>query len=340
MVTGLFLPDSGMALVDRTELHLVDLLSGTTRVVGRKGEGPREFGHIALAHRTPGGILVWDIRRRRALVISPEGDLLRSQGYADASFKDYFGAYPVGVHPDGRVVFRDGVWRNLGEHEGRVWNPATYLAVGDDGDFDTIAAASGNEMYFRPRRSSDVVFGHRTLEAVAGEHLIIADTKRESMAVLDLNGGGGAEVPMAPGVRLTTAQVQAGREENMAAIKRLVDGMKRRAAASGQTLGRNLDRFYDPRTMGDWPANEVAPAVDTVLTDYDARLWVRDYRLPGQDSVTWRVWDVDEAEILFTARMDARDALLDARGDLILLRRMDEFDVPRAVIRRLADAVH
>lgn len=78
------------------------------------------------------------------------------------------------------------------------------------------------------------------------------------------------------------------------------------------------------------------------LTDYDGRLWVRDYRLPDQDSVTWQVWDIDsdEPEVLFTARMDGEDTLLDARGDLVLLRRTDELDLPRAVVRQLADMAH
>ena len=62
--------------------------------------------------------------------------------------------------------------------------------------------------------------------------------------------------------------------------------------------------------------------------DFDGRLWVRDYRLPDQDSVTWRVWDIDRQELLFTARMGGEDRLLDARGDVVLLRRLDEFDVP------------
>ena len=38
VVAGLFLPDSGLALVERNEIHLIDLSSGGTRVVGREGE--------------------------------------------------------------------------------------------------------------------------------------------------------------------------------------------------------------------------------------------------------------------------------------------------------------
>ena len=75
-----------------------------------------------------------------------------------------------------------------------------------------------------------------------------------------------------------------------------------------------------------------------MLTDFDSRLWVRDYRIPGQDSVTWRVWDIERERLLFTARMGGEDTLLDARGDWVLLRRLDAFDGPRSVITRLSPA--
>ena len=87
--------------------------------------------------------------------------------------------------------------------------------------------------------------------------------------------------------------------------------------------------------IDEWPENEMAPAIDSVLTDFDERLWVRDYRFPDHDSVTWRVWDIGRARPLFRARLYARDRLLDARGDFVLVRRLDEFDVPRAVVSQL-----
>ena len=112
----------------------------------------------------------------------------------------------------------------------------------------------------------------------------------------------------------------------------------RRLAASGQIPASRANPAQSPVSRADfedWPINEVAPTIDTLLTDFDARLWARDYRLPGQDSATWRVWDMDRQELLFTARMDGEDILLDAQGDLVLLRQIDELDVPRAVVTRL-----
>lgn len=340
IVTGLFLPDSGIALVDRTEIHMIDIMSAGGRVVGRKGEGPKEFGHIELAHRTPQGILIWDFLRRRAVLMTHDGELVRSEGYAHASFKDFFNAYPVGVDPHGRIVFRDGIHRGLGEYEGRTWTPATYVAVRDNGELEVVAAANGDEIYYHPNRSDHVVYGHRTFQAATEDRLIVADTERGKIVVLDWSGGEVAEVPMPTGLSLSADQVQAGRDARIAELRRIVEGMKSRAVASGQDLAVDLDHFYESPEMKDWPANEVAPAIDNVLTDYDARLWVRDYRLPDQDSVTWRVWDIDRTELLFTVRMAGEDTLLDARGDVVLVRRADEFDVPRAVVSPLATVAH
>lgn len=334
VVAGFFLPDTGLVLVERGEIHMVDLSSGKTRVVGRKGEGPREFGHIGRATRTPQGILVWDVPRRRVVIIAHDGEFLRSEGYAQLPLQDFTNAYPVAVHPDGRIVYRDGIYRSIRDYDGRTWNPATYVAAQDAGELQIVARAKGDEAYYGAKRSGSVVFGHRTFEAATEERLIIAETDRGAIAVLDWSGREVAEIPMPAGVRLPAAQV-VGRQLLVSRWERFEELLKR-AAASGRvpyTPGNRVGSSHPD--FKDWPINEVPPPVDTLLTDFDARLWARDYRLPDQDSVTWRVWDIDQAQLLFTARMDGEDVLLDARGDLVLLRRVDAFDVPRAVVSQL-----
>ena len=108
-----------------------------------------------------------------------------------------------------------------------------------------------------------------------------------------------------------------------------------RQAAEG-SIPFSPERFEDfPTLPPDWPINEVAPPIDAIVTDFDARLWLREYRLPDQDSVTWRVWDIDREQQLFTVRMGGEDTLLDARGHTVLLRRLDDFDVPRVVVSPL-----
>ncbi len=340
VVAGFFLPDSGLALVERSEIHLIDLSidysSGTTRVVGREGEGPREFRYIGRAQRVPGGILVSDVPRRRVSVISHDGEFLRSQSVLDAEFGDFFGAYPVGIHPDGRIVFRDGIVEMGRDYDGQTWNPATYVTVRDDGELDIVAEATGDEVYFGSRRSGGVVFGHQTLEAATEDYLIIAETSRGAIGVLDWSGREVAQIPMSAGVRVPDFKAR-GRQVLLARWQEFAERLNR-LAASGQIPFEPMEFDESGASepdLKDWPINEVAPAIDALLTDFDERLWVRDYRLPDQDSVTWRVWDIDRQELLFAARMDGEDRLLDARGDLVSLRRLDEFDVPRAVVTAL-----
>ncbi len=340
LVAGFFLPDSGLALVERTEIHMIDLSigssAGTTRVVGREGEGPREFRHIGRAKRVPGGILVSDDPRRRVSEISHDGGFLRSQSVLDAEFGDYFGAYPVGIHPDGRIVFRDGIAQMGQDYDGRTWNPAMYVTVRDDGELDVVAEATGNEVYFGSKRSGEVVFGDQTHEAATGDLLLIGETHRGAIAVLDWSGREVAEIPMPAGVRVPDARA-AGRQVLLARWQRFAEGFNR-LVATGRRTSEPME--YDPSgasepDLEDWPINEVAPAIDALLTDFDERLWVRDYRLPDQDSVTWRVWDIDRGQQLLTARIGGEDELLDARGDMVMLRRLDEFDVPQALVIQL-----
>ncbi len=243
----------------------------------------------------------------------------------------------MAVHPDGRIVYRDGIYRRTRDYDGRTWNPATYVAMQDEGELQIVARAKGNEVYYGAKQSGKVVFGHRTFEATTEDRLIIAETDRGAIAVLDWSGREVAEIPMPAGVRVPAAQV-VGRQLLVSRWERFEELLKR-AAASGQvpyTPGNRVGSSHPD--FKDWPINEVAPPIDTLLTDFDGRLWARDYRLPDQDSVTWRVWDIDRAQLLFTARMDGEDVLLDARGDLVLPRRVDEFDVPRAVVSQLRAA--
>lgn len=337
VAAGLFLPDSGLALVERNEIHLIDLSSGVTRVVGREGEGPREFRHIGRAVRTPHGIAAWDVPRQRLSLVAPNGEFLRAQGFLDASLQGFFNAYPVAVHPDGPVVFRDGVDNFGRDGEGQTWNAANYVTVRDDGELQVFAQARGSEHYYGSRRSGSVVFGHATLQAATDDGLIVAETHRGAIAVLDWNGREVAQIPMPAGMPVPEARA-VGRQVLVAQWKRAAERFNRFAASGSIPFepGDFDESAESDPELDDWPINEVAPAVDALLTDFDERLWVRDYRLPDQDSVTWRVWDIDRQALLFTARMDGEDVLLDACGDMVLLRRLDEFDVPRAVITWLS----
>ena len=336
---GFFLPDNGVALVDPTEIHIVDLSSGETRTVGREGEGPEEFGHITGAVRAPQGIAVWDIYRQRVTFIARDGEFLHSQGYLDVPFKGFMKVRPVATLPDGTVVFKDGISEGLSEHEGRVRHQAQFVAVRHDGGLQVVAEAKGDEEYYGARIKAPVLFGHRTLEAAGSDRFMVADTERGAITVLDWSGREVAAIPMSSGVRLSADHVRMAREFKAEEWRRRKEEVVEMGTAGRMPFYSSPEEIADfPTLPPDWPTNDVAPPIDAMLADFDERLWVRDYRLPGQDSVTWRVWDIDEARLLFTVKMDGEDTLLDARSDLVLLRRFDELDVPRSVVIRLRTA--
>ena len=340
VTAGFFVPDTGLILVDRTRIHIVDLSSGNTHVIGREGEGPEEFGRITHALRTPTGLAVWDILRHRVTFVSHDGEFLHSRRYLDVPFKGFANVRPVAIQPDGVVVFHDEVGGGLGEFEGRVRHPAQFVAVGSNGALEVIAESPGEEQYYQAsgsRMSDAVLFGHRTLTAATGDRLIVAETQGGTVTVLDWSGREVGSIPMPANARPSGEQMKAAREA-AAEVWRETKKQVTDIAAEG-SIPFSPGGFEDfPTLPPDWPINEMAPPIDAVLTDFDARLWVRDYRLPDQDSVTWRVWDIEEEQLLFIVRMDGEDTMLDARGDTVLLRRLDDFDVPRVVVSRLRDS--
>lgn len=86
ITAGFFLPGDGLALVERTEVHFVDMASAETTVFGREGGGPREFRRISRALRGPESIALWDILRRRVVWLDHDGDFLRDLSYQGAPF--------------------------------------------------------------------------------------------------------------------------------------------------------------------------------------------------------------------------------------------------------------
>ncbi len=336
VTAGFFLPDTGLALVEQTEVLFVDLSSGETRVFGREGAGPREFRRIARALRTPQGLALWDILRRRVVFIDHDGEFLHAQRHHAIPFNNPMGVAPVAVHPDGSIVFGDREPRE-GGYRGRTWESVQFVAaIGEDG-LQVVAEAKGSELYYGERHSGGVIFGHWTLAAGTADHFIIAETDRDSIGVFDWSGREVVRIPMPTAVRPSASQVRVAREYKAAVPSRMAEAMKKLVESGvwGEESMGDIEDTTSPFPIDEWPQNEMAPAIDSVLTDFDERLWVRDYRFPDQDSVTWRVWDIERAKPLFTARLDAGDRLLDARGDLVLVSRLDEFDVPRAMVSQL-----
>ena len=332
---GFFLPDSGIVLVERTEVYFVDMASGETRVFGREGGGPLEFRRIRRALRSPQGIALQDIYRLRVVFLDNSGEFVDDMRYNTVPFKgSVMLAPPVAVHPDGRIVFGDREGRNLGSYRGRTWDAIEYLAVDSAGEVEIVAQAKGSEYYYEPQRSGSVTFGHSTLMAASSDRVAIAETDQEAIQVFGWDGDEVGRIPMPPAVRPSKDQLRAVHEYEANAPSRTARIMSK---VWPEELMADL-LAAPPLDMDRWPVNKLAPPIDLLFVDFDERLWVRDYHFTDQDSVTWRVWDMERFTPLFQVKLAADEELLDARGDVVLLRREDELDVPRAVVSRLEPA--
>ena len=337
---GFFLPDSGMVLVERTEVYFVDMMSGETRVIGREGGGPLEFRRIQRALRSPQGIALRDRYRLRVVFLDNSGEYVGDMRYNTVPFKgSVMDALPVAVHPDGRIVFRDREGKDFRSYRGRTWNAIEYLAVDSAGEVEVVAQAKGSEYYYEAERSGDVIFGHSTLMAASPDRVAIAETDQEAIQVFGWDGGEVGRIPMPPAIRPSRDQVRAVREYEADGPSRAAEMLSRNSAELPAQLREQLGDLRTMRSnMDRWPVNELAPPIDLLFVDFDERLWVRDYHFTDQDSVTWRVWDMERFTPLFQVKLAVDEELLDARGDVVLLRREDELDVPRAVVSRLEPA--
>ena len=335
IVAGFFLPDSGVVLVERTEVYFVDMASGETRVFGREGGGPLEFRRIQRALRSPQGIALEDNYRVRVVFLDNSGEYVGDMRYNAVPFKGrVMDARPVAVHPDGRIVFRDREGKDFDSYRGRTWDAIEYLAVDSAGEVEVVAQAKGSEYHYEARRSGSVIFGHSTLMAASPDASPSPRPTRKRSRCSRWDGGEVGRIPMPPAVRPSRDQLRAVREyragEPSRMARLLSEVWSEEEVADLRTLRFNMDS---------WPANDPAPPIDQLFVDFDERLWVRDYHFADQDSVTWRVWDMERFTPLFQVKLAADEELLDARGAVALLRREDELDVPRAVVSRLVPAV-
>ena len=331
---GLFLSGDRFVIVGRTDFLFVDPASGDVHIAGGKGSGPGEFNFITGTMRTHKGLAAWDLLSRRISFFSADGDFLRSRTYSPFAFQSLM-ATPVAIHPEGDILFRDGDG-HVREATGRTWNPARYVALREDGRLRTIAMAKGNELFYRNDDgrtiSEHVIFGHQTFEAVAGDLLAVAQSDTSAITILDWSGHVGSSIPMPAGTKVSPRQIRMARESAAA-------NQDRRTALASRLLGGQQMGGSHPLprlAMPDLPVNEMTPAIDKLFVDFDKRLWFREYRLPGQDSVTWQVWDIEHSRQLFTLRVADGPRLLDARGDMVMLCEEGALGVLRVVVKLMS----
>lgn len=324
---GLILDDDHVVLLDGRNLLFINPQTGELSTAGGHGGGPGEFEGSGLElamFRAEDGLTVWDLNNDfRLTFLSATGELLgtRRVNLSPADFD-----HPVsiarlyGVFDDGSLAFVDGL-PHMDGAEDAARLPDYLVEVGEGGQRRMIVE-------FRGGQTSTILFRHTTLLSVAGDKVAVADTESDEIRVVDRNGTIISRYSM-PGERVKVSErhLATSLDEARAHDRRGHENMVRRLEAMGRsTEGMTL-------RVPDYRHNEVAPPIDRIRFDAGGRLWVRHYVMPGDDRERWTVVD-DQAEA-FLVETPPSEQLLDARGNLVLLRARSELGVDRAVIRTL-----
>lgn len=317
---GLLAGPNEVILADAATIVAVNIATGSVRTTGGAGEGPGDFARTPDLAKTPDGFAAWDRGMHRLTRFSVAGELVNVATLPAAQFAQASGqpndrlapllavANPpvlLGVFSDGAMLFR--LRDRLGAPEGIGRGRVALLEVSQTGEVRKLFDVPGAEVQASrtPGRSSSgsVVFGHNTHMALAGDHIVVADTESEEVELRSRDGAVVRSFPM-PGERraVTEEQVEAkvaaareAREEIPAEIRARFPGLEA------------------PR-----PHNSVAPPVDAVMADRGGRIWTRDYVMPGAEVQRWTVWE--PGRNAFEVELSAGERLLDADADRILVR--------------------
>ena len=329
---GMIVHDERIVLLDGRTLLFINPWTGELwpkpQPAGGQGEGPGEFAGSGLElslFRGQDELRVWDPNNgRRLTMFSDTGELqdTRRVNLSGVAFR-HWTASMMGVFPDGSFAFID---RDpppiVGASDGKQRTLGYVVEVSEEGKRRVIAEFLGAE-------GVSVLFRHRTVISFDGDRVSVADTESDEIRIIDRSGRTVSRIPM-PGqrVRVSSAQLDAARAEAQVRSRRGDEATLRQLEAMGWPTTENVQS-----RERDYLHNEVAPSMDRTQFDADKRLWIKHYVMPGDETTRWTVWGSEQH--VFSLEMPAGYSLLDARGDLVLLRVRDSLGVDRAEIRRL-----
>ena len=256
------------------------------RKVGGEGEGPGEFVSAGRLSTLPRGrLMVWDGRLQRATVFGPDG-AVESTGSPDFGPMALFFSGFVAALPDGSWIQR--VDRNplelRDEPEGLRRDTLVFRHVSPDGQLlERVAAVLG------PRRMlvkydptswapEPPILGRDLVSVVKGDTLLLALT--DSLCLMRFMADGTALAPL----RLPRPVRAATRRVADAARAELVAEAEGGAVTPRGSSLPGMAAFQRGRieSLKKMPAEETVPAFAGLRVGADGRLWVHEYRLPGE----------------------------------------------------------
>lgn len=281
------------------------------RTVGGAGDGPGEFGRIAVLARLPGdSIAVWDDRKRALTVFSPDGTLGRIVTVGSSS--------PRGQVIVGADIFGDGDVLAHGS------SPATELEPGTvrhdrwlfrlDGDgWREIGMLPAPDLYLRRNANgstslSDAPFQRDGLAAVRGDRLYTFDTAEPVIRsfvgvdpVLEIRDG-------APPVPVTD-------EIRDRYLDHLLEGRTPEVADRARPLLREMME------------HETLPRGSAMLVSAEGRIWLLPFRYPNDDRPQRFTVLAPDGTPVRRVSVPARYEVLWAEEDRVVVLSRDQVDV-------------
>ncbi len=270
---------------------------------GGRGEGPGEFARIQSLQFLPGEFLrVLDVRLQRGTVFDSAWSVRSTSPFAPPAVDRRPAAVnlpgaALAFTSTGRVVGFPNVTMELSGMPGPV-SAEALLSVSE-----SQGAPRGVLGNFRLVSFYETPGGLRPFGSVPGAPILKYDVRDLRLALTE------------------------GRSHDIAVVDDGVLTMRIRESRARTALSLP-DTFEIP------PADSL-PAYTEVKVDADGRIWARPGVAEGSETAVWRRFSPLGA-LEATLELGSTDHVYDARGDTVLLRRLDELDVERLEIWTIA----
>lgn len=321
---GRILPDGGAVIGDYGSgmLYRLGPNGSVSATWGRNGEGPGEYQSFAGIIQRGDSIVVSDGRLRRLTLLSADGDVL-----ATRQLLGDFLHQVSSVLPDGRFLLVPGEGYSAVDEMRPEWvfetRPVLAADLESDGA-DTLAVLPHLRRWYGVRGGTP---GYIAMKGRAGGFDGGFAFARADRAEVGWYDGSGKLVQLArwdeDPVPLTA--------ERKALMIQAYDELYRSQGADEAVIADRLARLTDGLDIyeGD------LPYWDAFYVDRGGNVWLREFPLiPVEPSSTWRVVSRDG---VFVGRVELPEvvAILDVTEYRVLAVRLDELDVPAAVMFEL-----
>ncbi|MGW8266626.1 MAG: hypothetical protein ACWGSQ_09680 [Longimicrobiales bacterium] len=329
-VTGAHaLSDGRVAILNAgsREIRIYDEAATLVRTIGRAGEGPGEFQYMSLGGVLPGDTMViLDPALRRISLVHPEAGVVRS-ARLDPEVSDNATAW--GIFDNRTLLFgrggtsadREGVYRGVETY--RVSDLAGRLV----GELGEKPGSEANHIPMNSYTTGEPViitrvlyFARQGLPVASGDRFYFGSQDRFEIEAMDSQG------TLLRLVRVMEDPVPLTRELWDTYVEHRI-----RTVARDADHERRMRRLMEENSQHLPPA---FPAHGALEVDALGYLWVEEYRIPGELTHVWSVFNRDGVR-LARVTLPVPMEVLEIGEDYFLGLVKDEYDVEYVQLFRL-----